>query len=75
MSLSQLVKEFEDHSERKLFEIHMAASMIELNLLKAHATAVGETAQNILAALEDVKLLKNELTKNNYRTKPETGEF
>jgi hypothetical protein len=75
MSLSQLVKEFEDYSERKLFEIHMAASMVELNLLKAQGNTTGETTQNILRALEDVRYIKNELTKNNFRTKPETGEF
>jgi hypothetical protein len=73
MSLSQLVKEFEDRSERKLFEIHMAASMAELNLTKLQASLGRDSA--LEAALEDIKLIKNELTKNNFRTKPETGEF
>jgi hypothetical protein len=75
MSLSQLVKEFEDHSERKLFEIHMAASMAELNLLKIKVVGDNDSNRALEAALEDIKLIKNELTKNNYRTKPETGEF
>jgi hypothetical protein len=75
MSLSQLVKEFEDHSERKLFEIHMAASMAELNLLKIKVVGDNDSNKALEAALEDVRYIKNELTKNNFRTKPETGEF
>lgn len=75
MSLSKLIKEFEDHSERKLFEIHMAASMAELNLKKVNLVGDRDSQQALEAALEDIKLIKNELMKNNFRTKPETGEF
>jgi hypothetical protein len=75
MSLSQLVKEFEDHSERKLFEIHMAASVAELNLLKIKVVGDNDSNKALEAALSDIRYIKDKLTNNNYRTKPETGEF
>lgn len=73
--IAKLVKQYEDHQEKRLHEISMAAVVVEANILKALKVEDEEESKKLLQyAINDVRYIKDELAKNDFKITEKEGK-